>query len=412
MTNLWIERRKKIFEKMENDSLLILFSGKPLKKSADAQHEFYTNNNFYYLANIDREDVVLLIEKKEGTLKEILFIKKKNNDVEKWFGKYLTIEESQGLSGIKEVLHYEDFEAYIIKKINLYAYQSMYLDLENDNFFNSKSQGQLFADKIIDRYPGIRIRNIFFEISNMRRIKDSYEIERIIEAIRITNDGISHLAKNIKPNQMEYQAESYFDFILKQNGAIPSFETIAAAGSNATTLHYISNSDVIRSEDLILFDLGASKDKYSSDVTRTLPASGKFTERQKSLYSIVLLANKKAIEACKPGITLDELNEMTKEILTQGLLNLNLIKSRDELIRYYYHGVSHHLGLDVHDVGDRTLPLKAGCVITIEPGLYISEENMGIRIEDDILITEDGYINLTRDIPKEIDDVENMMKTS
>jgi Xaa-Pro aminopeptidase len=410
MKDVLTKRRKYIFDKIEKESLLLIFSGHLLKKSADTTYKFYTNNNFFYLTNIQRDNVIYLMDTSRGALKETIFIKKRNPELEKWVGKYLTEAESQELSGIQDVRYIEDFDNYLLKILNNYKYENIYFDFENEDFNSPKTLSQAYTDKIKDKYPGISIRNIYFDICEMRRIKDSTEIEKIKIAINITKDAIEYMIKNIKPGMMEFQAEAYFDFILKQKGADQSFDTIAASGKNATILHYIENNTLINDGDLILFDLGGQKNKYSADISRTFPVNGKFTERQKEIYKIVLDANKATIKACLPGTTIEELNEITKNILAKGLKNINLIKSKEELSKYYYHGVSHYLGLDVHDVGDRKKPLEPNCIITIEPGLYIQEENLGIRIEDNILITDSGCINLSSSIVKEIHEIEEMME--
>ena len=230
------------------------------------------------------------------------------------------------------------------------------------------------------------------------------------KAIEITQEGIENMIDNIKPGMMEYEIEAYFDFTLKKNGIYEkAFKTIAASGKNATILHYVENNCRAEDGDLILFDLGAQYKYYNADISRTFPVNGKFTERQKQIYNVVLKAKEAVEEAARPGLPYKELNEIAKKVLTEGCKELGLIRDDKELVKYYFHSVSHYLGLDAHDIGIYNTVLKPGMVITNEPGLYIEEEGIGIRIEDDLLITEDGCENLSKDILKTVEEIEDYM---
>ncbi|UYP00321.1 M24B family metallopeptidase [Oceanotoga sp. DSM 15011] len=231
------------------------------------------------------------------------------------------------------------------------------------------------------------------------------------KAIEITKNGIYEMMKNSKPDMMEYQIEAYFDFILKSNGVTEyAFPTIAASGKNGAILHYSSNNSKASDGDLILFDLGAKWNNYSADISRTFPVNGRFTQRQKDIYNVILDTMKEIENNAKPGITLGNLNELSKRLLADGCKKLGLIEDEKDLSKYYFHSIGHFLGLDTHDVGQRGKEFEPGMIITNEPGLYIPEENIGIRIEDDLLITENGCENLSKEIIKEIEDIENFMK--
>ncbi len=347
MKEIYGKRRQSLQEQISDNSIVILFSGSPVLKSADADYTFYTNNNFFYLTGIDRENVVYLCEKKKNTIKETLFIKKRNIDVEKWFGMYLTEDECRAISGLSEINHYEDFDDYLLKALNSNIINSAYLDLENRSFESNATSAQKYSSILVDRYPHIIQKNLHPILSDFRRKKDESEIEAVKASIKITKEAFYHMAQNIKPGMKEYEMEAYYNFILNLNGAEPSFETIAASGSNAVILHYITNNQEVKSGKLILFDFGVKKNKYCSDITRTIPVDGVYTERQKKLYSVVLEANKKVIDAAKPGVTINELNEIAKSVIFEGLLHLKMLSNIDELTKFYYHGVSHYLGLDV-----------------------------------------------------------------
>jgi len=242
--------------------------------------------------------------------------------------------------------------------------------------------------------------------------KDAEEVEVTKEAIKVTEEALNHVLATLKPGMMEYQVQAEFEYKVKSLGADGmAFPTIAGSGINGTMLHYETNHDVCKENTLILLDLGARVKGYNADITRTYPVSGKFTERQKQFYNIVLKANQTVASEARPGVTLKELNDICKKVLAEGLIELGLIEKEEEVGKYYMHGVSHHLGIDVHDV---TVPekdkLTPGMIITNEPGLYIDEEEIGIRVEDDLLITENGCEVLSKDIVRTVEEIEAKMK--
>ncbi|MDE6182597.1 MAG: Xaa-Pro dipeptidase, partial [Eubacteriales bacterium] len=263
-----------------------------------------------------------------------------------------------------------------------------------------------------ENYPYANIKNVYNIIGNFRLLKTETEIETMKKAINITKQGIESILKNAKPNMMEYEIEAYFDFELKRNGVKEkAFSTILASGKNATVLHYGDNNSKAKDGSLVLIDLGASYGYYSADISRTFPVNGKYTERQKELYNIVLEGQKKVIESIKPGLPIKRLNEILIEYYQVELKKIGLIKEDSEVSKYYYHNVGHALGLETHDItGTDYEILKEGMVITVEPGLYIAEEEIGIRIEDDILVTKTGYENLSKDIIKTVEEIEAFMQ--
>lgn len=256
----------------------------------------------------------------------------------------------------------------------------------------------------------LKMKNVNEHISYLRMFKSQTELEKLEKAIEITKKGLYRIMDNLKIRDNESQLEADFIHQITLEGSSGvSFDTIAASGENATILHYEENNSVLKEGNLILFDLGALYSNYGSDISRTYPISGKYESRQKIIYEIVLKVNKEAINFVKPGITWNQLNKFAKDLLASECLKIGLIKTEDEITKYYYHSVGHFLGLDVHDVGHYELPLKEGMVITIEPGLYIKEEKIGIRIEDDVLITKNGSRVLSKDIIKEVEDIEEYL---
>ena len=396
--NLFIFNRKKILNNMLDNSVLLGFSIPKGEVKNDV------NRNYFYLCgNFEYENIVMLV-KKDGKTEEIMFINPYDEFKAKWVGAPLSREAITEQSGITDVRYLSEFEEVLNEYLK--DVTKLYVDLENEK--NEYSHEMLFSKDKKEKYPHLVVFNSQELFKKARTIKHEQEIEEIKKAIEITNKGILNILDNMK-ECYEYQLESYFDQAIKYHGGTGyAFPTIAASGGNATCLHYQENTDIAKNGDLILFDLGSSLNMYCADISRTFPVSGKFSERQKQIYNIVLGAQKYALEHTKPGITTKELNQKVIEYYAVELKKIGLINEDKEVMKYYYHGVSHHLGLDCHDLCEYT-PLEAGAVITCEPGLYIAEENIGIRIEDDILITEDGYINLSSQIIKTVEDIESYL---
>lgn len=286
--------------------------------------------------------------------------------------------------------------------------KNVYLDIPSTPLNSDLSVDELYAKKLKDKKPWINIKNSRGLFAHARTVKEPEEIAEMKKAIAITNKGIEAILTNMRESY-EYQIESYFDQAIKYYGATGyAFPTIAASGKNATCLHYGENNCLARDGDLILFDLGASVNMYCADISRTFPVNGKFSDRQKQLYNIVLRGQELVFEHAKPGVTTRDLNNILISYYQEELMKIGLIDKPEDVSKYYYHGVSHHIGLDCHDLCEYTA-LKPGCIISNEPGLYIAEENIGIRIEDDVLITEDGPVWLSPQIIKTVEEIEEFM---
>jgi len=402
-----VERRNKFKELLNEGDLTILFAGKAPRKSNDENYEYTPNRNFYYLSNVNEEDDIYVSYKSKFGLNEMMFIHRYNEHEAKWIGEKYSSEKVRELSGIQNIYYLDEFEKIIASYIN--NAKRINLDLERQNMEECFTSSQIFANKIKEKYPSVVINNIYDIIASLRMVKDEIEIAKIKNAIEITNKGILKMMQNSDVTY-EYQLEAYFDFVIKQEGASDfAFKTIAASGINATVLHYSQNNTKVNKNDLILFDLGAEYQYYKADITRTFPLSGKFSDRQKLIYNIVLEGQKEVMKNIKPGITTRELNQILIDFYAIELKKIGLIKEKEEVGKYYFHGVSHHLGLDTHDACIYGKPLEVGNIITVEPGLYIAKEGIGIRIEDDVLITESGYENLSSQIIKTVEDIENFM---
>ncbi len=405
--------RKRVLEKLEENSLLILFAGNAPKKTADEKYSFTPNRNFYYLTGIDEEDHIIVMGKLNGNIIEKMFIKEIDLEKEKWLGKTIRKEEVFNLNSIEDIGYLGEFRGFLNKIINESVDINIYLDLERDEFNSLPTVSSTFAKKLRNKYPQVNIKNAFPIFAPIRLVKSPSEIKEMQKAIDITIKGVESIMKNIKPGMLEYELEAYFEFECRKRGVRDyAFNTIAAAGKNATILHYVDNNSEAKDGDLILFDLGAQVNYYNGDISRTFPVNGKFTKRQKEVYEAVLRVNEKVISELKPGINFLDINKKSKEWIAEECINLGLIENKEEVSKYYWHSIGHSLGLDTHDIENpgRNTVLEPGMVYTVEPGIYIGEEGIGVRIEDDVLITDDGCEVLTKDMIKSVSEIEEFMK--
>jgi len=410
-TNFFINNRRKFAEQMEDNSAAVFFSGKAPRQSADQEYAFSVDRNFFYLTGIDRKDMVLLINKIAGNVTELLYIPQVDEMYEKWFGILIRKEEAMEISGIKSIQNRGEFLDQFAKRLDYSdrpdnVYIVSYLTAINESYDDYRR----LAHTIINQFPAINILNSLDIVTNLRSSKSEEEIEEIKTAISYTKEALEFVMKNLSPGKFEYQVRADFEYQLMLRGSGPSFKTIGASGKNAVILHYVDLLDKIDDGNLILLDLGALSNNYASDITRTYPANGKFTDRQKDIYNIVLEAQDVTIGAMHVGASETSVNDAVKAHFAKGLKALKLIKDDSEVEKYYYHGIGHPLGLDVHDLRRRDKTMQENNVYTVEPGLYIKEEGIGIRIEDDVWVTKNGVINLSHDIIKTVNDIENFMK--
>lgn len=410
MKTFFTDNRKRLFDKMNDGEMALFFSGTAPQSTADSHYVFRPDKNFYYLTGTTRESFILLMTKNQGKEEAILFIEKPDYDIEKWVGRKLKKEDAIEASGIENIQYLSGFESYFNRLVYGTKYDTVHMDLARMKFDGETTAAMAFADKIQKNYPGLAIKNVHGYMCELRMIKSDFEIEEIKKAIELTKNGLEAVMKGLKPGDFEYVAQAEFNYSIMKNGADGNaFDTIAASGENAVILHYVENNNVMKDGNMILMDLGAQKNQYASDITRTYPINGKYSDRQKVLYNIVLKAHDEVIKIMKPGIPFSDLNKKCSEVLAEELIKIGLIEDASGLGQYYYHGVSHFMGLDVHDIGFRDVTLQPGMVFTVEPGLYIAEEKIGIRLENDILITEEGTENLSKDIIIKPEDVEAFM---
>ena len=395
----------------ETEGMLISASSNVLRNGLDNVFPHRQDSNFYYLTGIREEDAVLLMYKNSsGKSHEMLFVQDKDAMKEKWTGYRLGAEEASRISGVEDVRPLSAFEGWGASLLN--GMSALYV---NYNYARSIGDSAISetscAGRILKSHPHLNIKNALDVLRVMRTKKSPVEVKFLKEAIKITKAGLYKAWKRMKPGMREYELRAILEYEFRKSGGDIAFNSIVASGPNGVVLHYVSCDRVIEDGELVLFDVGAEYGLYSADITRTVPVNGRFSPRQRDIYDLVLKANKTTIAEARAGRDLSWLNrEVTSKVLSEGLTGLGLIKDSSELNRYYYHGVSHHLGLDTHDLSDNHLKGAAvNSVITIEPGIYIKEENIGIRIEDDILVKREGSVNLSKSIIKEVSDIEHLL---
>ena len=411
LAKVYENRRSALLDKMEEGSLLVLYSGESVPSSMDAGYAFEANHHFFYLTGLRRENMALVLSKSAKDPKTVLFIEEAIPSMERWTGKRVTKDEAKAVSGISDVRFIDGVESFITRCVDRELVEVAYYDCFRNAMNDIDSYNMAKAKKFAAAYPTIALKNAHTVIAGMRMCKDEAEVAILREAIALTDKGLRRVLSTLKPGQMEYQAQAEFEYTIRHGGAEDvSFPTIAGSGINGCMLHYGTNHCELEDGKLLLLDLGAKVRGYCADITRTYPVNGKYTERQKAVYDIVLKANQEVAKAARPGLTCAQLNDLCKKVLAEGMMALGKIEKEEDIGTYYMHGVSHHLGLDTHDCVDpRQLELKPGMVITNEPGLYIDEEEIGIRIEDDLLITEDGCEVLSKDVIRTTEEIEAFM---
>ena len=418
---LYIRNRQKLVKRLKKNGMALLASNDVIPTNADGVMGFKQNSDLFYLTGIDQEETYLLLypHHPKKKFREILFIRETNEHLKVWEGEKLSKEAARKLSGIKTVKWSDDIDKFLDKNIHLPC--DIYLNSNehtgrNKDFVSETDQFNKWIKKAFRVKESKRLAPILWDLRSIKEPEEQVQIKR---AIDISKNALEHFAKKLRPGVKEYEleAELTYHFLLNQSRG-HAFQPIVACGENACILHYVSNNEICKKGDLVLLDFGAEYGNYNADITRCFPVSGKFTKRQKVVYQAVLNVFKFTKERLIPGNTMQKLRKevaknMENELIKLGLFTAEDVKKQDStkpLYRKYFpHGVSHYLGLDVHDVGPINTVFKAGMMFTCEPGIYIPEEQLGIRLENDILITENGNQDLAQDIPIEIKEIEAMM---
>ncbi len=413
--------RRNFSGQLGEDSFAVFFSNDQSPRNGDQFQPFRQSSDFFYLTGIEQEKSILLIAPHcpNKNLKEALFLLESNEILETWEGHKLTKEEASALSGVENVFWLEDFDA-SLREVMAY-YNHVYLNSnEYTKFFPEVETREIRLGKQIrEQFPWHQYHRAAPLLIRQRLIKSKEEIEVMQKACEITNKGFKRVLRTAKPGLFEYEVEAEITYEFIRNGANGhGYAPIVAAGKNACFLHYVENDKKCRKGDLLLLDIGAEYANYSADLSRTLPISGKFTKWQKQLYNAVLNVMKEIKKLYIPGSTINDINEAANLLMEAEMVKLGLFTADDVANqnpdnplykKYFMHGVAHFLGLDVHDVGLKTVPFEPGMVLTCEPGIYISEEGTGIRIENDILITDKEPVDLMADFPTEVEEIEALM---
>ena len=403
-------RRTLYRELLEENSVGFVFSGQEKEDRGDQMFSFTPYANFYYLTGFDQPKAVFVASKIMGVYREVLYIDHPDEMKARWQGISYDKESVKEETGIAQVEYLERFEEKLPFFSGRNVIEHLYVDIANWEDGFSRNQAQCFADKVLSCYPYLKVHNTFQDLAHMRQVEEPEEIALHRRACEITTEGVKNILAHLRPGMKEYEIEAYFDFTLKSNHARHAFSTIAASGKNACVLHYVANDRTMEEGDLILFDLGAEWGLYASDVSRTFPVGGRFTEQQKQLYNVVLKGLDAAIARTKPGQPKNELQEISKSVMAEELIRLGMIEKPEEISRYYFHSSGHYIGLYTHDVGDDRAVLEPNMMFTLEPGLYFEELGIGIRIEDTILVTENGCEVLSAGIPKTVEEIEKFMQ--
>ncbi len=419
---IFIQNRKRFVAKMGKNSIAVFNSNDELPTNGDQLFKFKQNADLYWLTGIEQEDTMLVLfpDNPDPKYREVLVVVRPNELKEKWDGHRLRIHEAQFISGIQTIVWLDSLDAMLQPWIHIAS--SIYLNSnENDRKSNQIAvRDYRYAEMMKNRYPLHNYKRSAALLKELRAVKSALEVDVIQKAIDITDNTFRRLLRFIKPGVMEYEieAEIYHSF-LSQRSSGPGYGSIIASGDRARTLHYVENNQECKEGELLLMDFGAEYGNYTADLTRTVPVSGKFGRRQKTVYNACLHLHHYAASILKPGISIVDYTEKVGDEATVvfqkiGLLRKSDIKNEDPENRayrkYLYHGISHHLGIDVHDLGTRVEPIKAGMVFTIEPGIYIEEEKMGIRIENNFWITKNGNKDLMKNIPITVEEIEALMK--
>ncbi|TFV93254.1 aminopeptidase P family protein [Algoriphagus kandeliae] len=420
---LYIRNRAKLVQKLAKNSVAVLNSNDIMPTNADGTMKFRQNNDLFYLCGIDQEETILLIapDCPNPAWREVLFLRETNEHIAIWEGHKYTKEEAEAASGIKNIHWLSDFD--LIFNSVMALSERVYLNT-NEHLRAGvvvETRDSRFIKSCKERYPLHEYERLAPIMHELRGVKEQEEIDQLQVACDITEKGFRRILNFVKPGVTEYEIEAEYlhEFVRSRSKGF-AYEPIIASGPAACVLHYIENNKVCKAGDLLLMDVGAEYGNYNADMTRTIPVNGRFTERQKAVYNSVLRVQREAMNILRPGVTIQDYHKevgliMQSELLGLGLIDQTDIKNQDPkwpaYKKYFMHGTSHHLGLDVHDVGTMHYPITTGMVFTVEPGIYIQEEGLGVRLENNIVIKEEGYFDLMRNIPIEVEEIEELMNS-
>lgn len=411
-SEVYVNRRNRLVEMMPEEFLIVVPPSTSKPTSADGQYPYTPNLNLVYLTGIDQPGTWLVIHRRKAMdAREDLFINTYDETHAKWFGTVLTKEEAAERSGVVNISFNSGVKKWIDRIINRWGIENVWIDFPVAGITRDSGKRLEFANDLISSYPQLNFNRLSGDVFRLRMVKGSEELETMKKAIALTRKGFLRALKALKPGMLEYEFEAELLYEFMKNGEkIPAFPAIVAGGSRATCLHYVDNDKPLDDGTLVLLDFGARKDYYNADISRTFPVNGKFTERQRELVEMVIGIQEEAIRLLRPGKLHSEWNSEVKKFYAEVLMEKGITENEEDIEKYYYHNIGHHIGLDTHDENVISDELKAGMVLTVEPGFYSEEEGIGIRIEDDVLIGDRRNTILSADIPKYPEEIETVMK--
>jgi Xaa-Pro aminopeptidase len=422
---LFESNRKKLVAELKPGSIAVVNANDVMPTNADGTMRFRQNSDLFYLTGVDQEETILVLcpEFPDKKYHEVLFLRETNEHIATWEGHKLTKEEARAATGIQTILWLSEFSKMFNTMMVMGNVEHVYLNT-NDHYRTDtpvENRDARFIKWCQQKYPLHRYERLAPIMHRLRCVKSKEEIDLMQKACNITEKAFRRVLKFVKPGVKEYEIEAEYAHEFIKNGSRGfAYEPIVASGANSCVLHYIENKEVCKDGDVLLLDVGAEFANYNADLTRTIPVNGRFSKRQKEVYNAVLHVHREAMKLLKPGVVYFDYHKQVQKIMEQELIKLGLISEDDVkkqnpdkplFSKYYMHGTSHMLGLDVHDVGNMYQQIKPGMVWTIEPGIYIREEGIGVRIENNVVVTESGNIDLMKNIPIEADEIEEIMNS-
>jgi Xaa-Pro aminopeptidase len=421
--SLYISNRKRLVHELKPGAVGVFNSNDIMPTNADGTMRFRQNNDLFYLTGVDQEETILVLfpDYPDKKFREVLFLRETSEVIATWEGHKLTKDEARALSGIETVLWTSEFPKLLNTMLTMGGAELVYLNT-NEHYRAEvavETRDSRFIKWCKEKYPLHKYERIAPIMSKLRSIKSKEEIDQLQVACDITNSAFRRVLKFVKPGVKEYEIEAEFihEFLRKGSRGF-AYEPIIASGANSCVLHYIENNKACKAGDVLLLDVGAEYGNYNADMTRTIPVSGRFTKRQKDVYNAVLRIKRAAMKLLKPGVQYFEYHKEVQKITENELIKLKLIDKTDLkkqnpakplFMKYFMHGTGHHLGLDVHDVGNMFSKMQVGMVWTVEPGIYIKEEGLGIRLENNVVIEKNGVNDLMKNIPVEAEEIEDLM---
>jgi len=405
------QNREALYRNIEKNSVVLLFSGTAPRKTADEYYPFFANRNFVYMTGIQKPDSVFMAVVGNETVQETLFILPKDKMAERWTGSRLTPEQAEDACAIADIKSVNDFEAIFLKAVQSEKYENIYMDFDKLSKNEPDSRAYELAELLKKLYPYIKLKNLSSLIKSQRTIKKDCEIQAMKTAQKITRQGIIAMMKASRPGLYEYQLKAEFDYALAQNGVLsPAFPSIISSGKNNFFIHYYDYLGLCSDGDMVLNDVGACWDNECNDVSRGWPCNGRFSEKQKLLYTCAYNTSQHMFSIIKPGMPMKSVDETIKKYTFEQLRDIKLCARFEDIGTYMWHGGSHHVGYDVHDWVIYPQSIEPGMVFCVDVGIYCEEWGIGFRLEDNCLVTDDGCINLSEQTPRTIEDIEAIMQ--